>query len=786
MSKFHPRLFYSVRKKNKMSSDDDTNGGGSRGGFNGSDDGDAATVVVASHASASLTSHASTSISQDDGVGGMSDVSGASSHQPLKIKSGSWLVGQQSVSSQHSATSKSNQPSQQEVGIHRSVSDTFIKQTDVGIELSSRRASEVASIRSVGIELSSHRFSSPSQPIDDKQLKQPMTPRRVFQLSNANHGKPWSPQGPCASPKSFEKRRSSGDDRQPFTPVIDRNSKKYAAKNRDMANQSLLHGRDKEDNRKAAIKKEIRDYFKPDTADNAKSNKKMMDKNDDLKQYMQQPVFSRLYERVQVDDTNRQEKKSEMLQKEQEEFPQWKPCVNYKYTSADYVRTPEARQQWHDLKNMKIDQIRSVVQKNEVREMQSAPKLNTHSRKLAAQKNSRVGQQNVPVEDRLIDFGNRAKQDRLIQLEEEEAKCRDEASPHISIHAAMTTTKQSAHERLYYSKNISSSHIQDDDNDSTASGATCTFQPAISKKSHVLAGGELPKTERVEDRLLRLGKERNIRNTEKQSDLNTVDQDQRKGRQNVGPFSKLLNQLAKQSGRKRSFSDPIGVNNSEVVAQLRAKHEPGIGFKPFIGQNSRHIDRQIHGDRKLSWEERIGNLYFKAKEKESKLERLRLEKQFEESTQVKAQGVPSSSSTPRNGDEMHARNRAWKQRLENKRRWGKHHLEEEEVRECTFKPIINRTSSIKRGSVNRARSGSPSVRSPKHVDFATSEMQHEMFRHQAVASHISTQLSPVKSPLRATSLGTTYEELDDDSDRQELLRQLDFYRNQIALEDRRT
>eukprot|EP01060_Flectonema_neradi_P033412 TRINITY_DN5607_c0_g1_i2.p1 TRINITY_DN5607_c0_g1~~TRINITY_DN5607_c0_g1_i2.p1 ORF type:complete len:788 (+),score=164.97 TRINITY_DN5607_c0_g1_i2:66-2429(+) len=786
-----------------MSSDEDSKGRSDSPNI--SDDGDAATVVVAASVSGSTSQ---TSMSQDDGGNSkMSEISATSSHQPLKLKSGSWM-GQSAASSQHTIkTSHRQSVVGDTIQTHSQTVVTSVANTDISvsqtqslrhavesaIELSSHR-SDAISVRSGEIELSSHRSSSPTRnPVrdDPPPLNVTTTPRRVLQISTASHAKPWSPLGPCASPKAFERRRSSSDERKPFTPVIDRNSKRTAARDRNMIGKSLLHGRDKEDYRQEAIRKEIGGYFKPHTAENDKSTKRMMNKNDNLKDYMNKPVFNRLYERVHADDAAKKEKQAILIQKEQEEFPQWKPCPRKRY-SADSVRTPEARQQWHEQKNMKLDQIRSIVERNEVREMRSTPKLNTKSLQMAAEKHNRSGDINKPVEDRLIEFGARAKQSRIQQLQEEDNRCRDEASPHISVHAAMTTATQSAHERLYYTKNSipSGTHGEggaDDDSASFCSDVTCTFQPAISKKSHILAGGDLPKTERVEDRLLRQGKERDVRNSEKTVALHMIDQQQRKGKQNVGPYSKLLNQLASRTGRKRSFSDPIGVNNSDVVAQLRAKHEQDLAFRPFVGRNSRNIDKQIHGDKQLTWEQRIGNLYFKAQEKESKLNRLRTQRETEETLQMKANGVPTGSSTPRNGGELHSRNKAWKQRLENKRRWGKHHQEEEEVRECTFKPVINKTSSIRRvGSTTRARSGSPgSIRSPKHVDFATSEMHREAFRHQAVASHIASQLSPLKSPLRATSLGTTYEDFEDDADRQELLRQLDFHRSQISLEERR-
>ena len=538
------------------------------------------------------------------------------------------------------------------------------------------------------------------------------------------------------------------------------------------------------------------------------------------------PVFTRLYE--SRNKTNLQEKVAMRLREESAECRQPVICAS----SANLVpeRSAEMRLHWNEEKKRRLIELREHEQQRETSGMQS-PSLNPNS--LALANRNRRGR----VEDRLISFGNKIKTERLETEIHERIKNREEANPHISAHAAMSASCGPAHERLYAMHRHRDSRIHERGPEESNDDA-CTFTPSISRRSHVLAGGDLPKHEKVEDRLLRHGQEHRQRCEEKQDLVKKVDQESRK--QQVGPLSRLLNDIAERSGSasRSRYTDPIGVDNEKTAAVIAQKHNKELAFKPYIGINSQELDRQMHGDKKLTWDQRIGNLYYKEQEKENKLQRLRGLQEEEEALRCRASLVAAERKADlsremelaKMGGGLHARNKAWKQRLENKRRWGKHHKEEEEVRECTFRPTINRSSSLKRssslsqapqhpnGRTNLQQSSyaaspfsaaplvterteafvspvspvSPVAHMPAQ-DFVVQEMEIEAARHQAIAQHLhetlvatspghSVLLSPAKGG-RALSLGSEFSEVHEENpDRQDLLRQFEAHRSIMEVE----
>ncbi|KAJ9463470.1 hypothetical protein DIPPA_07529 [Diplonema papillatum] len=596
-----------------------------------------------------------------------------------------------------------------------------------------------------------------------------------------------------STPRGGEQSYQRSGRARMFQPVITQKAHRIKRDPEKMLSDSLKASSVRHATRKRAGEEEVSGFFKPKINTGCARSRS------------EGPVFERLYQGGQR--SHSQAKVARFLVDEQTECT-GSPKINK--ASAQLERSADLRLRWNDERRRKLEELRSDEKKKEALGLRTSPAINQRSVQMAERRNG--GRR---VEERLLDYGFMQRKQRDNMIEYERQKVREEATPHISALAATARHALPAHERLYAMRK---DRVREEATGPEARPAVaapesshgeeaCTFAPSISKRSHLLAGGDLPRHERVEDRLLRQGAEHRQRCDEQAMLVARVESESRSGKQHINSYSQYLN----EASHPHSYRDPIGVENAFTLQELMEKHPSQHAFKPYIGANTREIDRQNNGDR-LTWEQRVGNLYYKEQEKENRLERLRRAQEEQEMLRCRSWNASEGNSRRDGSDDvscsaggadLHERNKAWKQRLENKRRWGRHHQQELEFRECTFQPRVNkhgsyptRSSSVHTGSLPRSMQRQletppsaaqdyqrddrsplnplhhlphpashafpPSPGSPRfpHAtpDPFADELQREQHRHELVAQHLREHLADNSStaPFPTTEFPDPY------------------------------
>eukprot|EP01065_Artemidia_motanka_P001595 TRINITY_DN10732_c0_g1_i1.p1 TRINITY_DN10732_c0_g1~~TRINITY_DN10732_c0_g1_i1.p1 ORF type:complete len:775 (+),score=221.90 TRINITY_DN10732_c0_g1_i1:51-2327(+) len=302
-----------------------------------------------------------------------------------------------------------------------------------------------------------------------------------------------------------------------------------------------------------------------------------------------------------------------------------------------------------------------------------------------------VRREHRKVEDRLLALGTLSRDKVRRKREEEEDRCRKQASPSVRRLGTAPPAQESAADACERLFRAGGGHRGSDAGQNEPAEEVYSFSPQISRRSRRLAGENV--SESVEARLLRQGEERRARQLELVQML-----------ESEGASKRRSHSAGRVRGR---FADPIGVLNPRVQEELTAKHGHDVTFRPYIGENSRVIDRQIRGAG--GWRERVMGLYHAHYSKELRLERLRDEQDRQE--QLLCQPIRKESKaraeSPGQAD-VHQRGQAWQEQIQRRLSWRRQHSADDAARECTFEPSINTRS---RSMAQRSSGYGPQLRS---------------------------------------------------------------------------
>jgi len=511
---------------------------------------------------------------------------------------------------------------------------------------------------------------------------------------------PWSPVG-CCSPDRADPwfagfgppKEISGAQRKPHQPMItgraQRMSRTGPVSETLYSNQSRRKPRKADDASEPSPSKQPR-RFKPGSEDDP---------------------FLRLY-----DQRQKRQDTIDKIERKLEGNRLKSPQITKK--ARNKSRGAEERLQWADVRREKLESRRDekqAAEEAEVDQVTFTPRITNYKptrppgegdeRRRRSQREPVPGEK---VEERLLACGRHARDRMDLKRQEEERRFRTQAVRPVRPGEG----EEAAHERLY--KEAAQRRPQQEDYEGEVV-ESYPFSPHISKRSHVLAGGDLPRHEPVENRLLRQGNERKER--------------QRELLARVEHQESLRSRRRSRSGGggttpRATYRDPTGVDNPRVVDQLKTKHCQDLTFKPYVGDNSKVIDKQVHGDG--GWEKRILGLYHAHYTKELRLELLREEKDRQELLMCQQKRKAAATSSPVPGGEagVHARGQAWAAQCERKLSYARQHDEEDTSRECTFEPAINTRSrsmaqrSSGYGPRNHSRSQSRVHPSPSHARYS--------------------------------------------------------------------
>ncbi|EFC40324.1 predicted protein [Naegleria gruberi] len=380
-----------------------------------------------------------------------------------------------------------------------------------------------------------------------------------------------------------------------------------------------------------------------------------------------EPAYDRLLGYREQTLAKREMIKNLLEEKKQQEITM-KPQINKK--SQKLRRDIDAIQQWEKEKNLKTEQLRNEIKKQEIEQLQQ-PKINPISEKLAAQMDR--GQD---VGDYLIQRYEKKKMEREIRNKIEKEKETKEAKPHISVHSANLERQGVVFDRLYIDslekENKRREMLEQIENkinnNIDPQTGTPLYNPIINARSALMA-----RREPVEDVLLKKREEAE-RKKMALADREKKELEAQGGK--VGAYSRLLVEILE----KRT-----NTNTMDRLTRVPKKPEPTVitqtySFKPAINQNSREIDKyRNQGTPRQEVLLRKGYEYEQHKKE--------IEQRIKE---VEMSHSPKKKPKTPNGHSLADRSLDWAKRKDLKLESERKMREAKESEECTFKPNVKR------------------------------------------------------------------------------------------------
>ncbi|KAG2383078.1 hypothetical protein C9374_004415 [Naegleria lovaniensis] len=385
----------------------------------------------------------------------------------------------------------------------------------------------------------------------------------------------------------------------------------------------------------------------------------------------EEPTIERLLGYREQTLAKREMIKHQIEEKQQQEITS-KPQINKK--SQKLRRTLDAMSQWEKERNLKTEQLRNEIKKQEAERLQN-PKINPISEKLVSQMDR--GQD---IGEYLIQRYEQKKLEKEMKKRMEKEKESIEAKPQISIHSANLERQGVVFDRLYQDslekENKRREQIAQIENQINHGIDPNTglplHNPVINPRSALME-----REEPVEEILLKKKEE------SERKKMALVEREQKvleAHGSKVGAYSQLLVELLERRTQTSTM---------DRLTRQPKKQEPSIAqtysFKPHINQTSREMDKsKNHGTPRQEVLLRKGFEYeMHKKEIEQKIKEEE-EESFSPvvSTKSKSMKTPKGSVIDRSADWI----RKKEQKMESERRL----KEYKEAEACTFKPNVKR------------------------------------------------------------------------------------------------
>lgn len=428
----------------------------------------------------------------------------------------------------------------------------------------------------------------------------------------------------------------------------------------------------------------------------------------------QEPAYTRLYDIRKQTLAKREVLRSKLREKELKEYRNT-PQINQ--VSKRMSRGVDAILEWEKERKEKVEKRNQEIEKQELAKCKPK-RINPTSDRIAKKMN-----RGSRVEDHLLADHERKKMEREEKLRREYQQQLEEAVPMISVHSASLTRnhEEKIFDRLYKTasqkaeKQMLQLQIVDETKDPKT--GQILYKPTINDRS-----ASIKRATPVEDILQAKGEERKRK---RELLAKQLEQELNERKSVVGPYSQLLvNILEKRTNQttQERLHQPIKQKIKDITKRELYSQEQVHTFQPEINPLSRVIDENNNKGKK----DRTELLYKKAKDYESKKDRLRQQIEAEKLSEctfsprasspgLRRTSIANGSNVTRNSLlSIAERNAEWVRQKSKRLQEEREEKQKLLMEECTFQPNVgkNRTPSSGRASLNDSRSFTPPPKRP--------------------------------------------------------------------------